>query len=39
VSSIRSSIVPPKLRLATAPRALPIVSEPVGLGAKRTFMR
>src|SRR5581483_10109225 len=37
VSSIRSSIVPPKLRLATAPSALPMCNEPVGLGAKRTL--
>src|SRR2546426_10776432 len=37
VSSIRSSIQSPSPRLATALRALPTCSEPVGLGAKRTL--
>jgi predicted glutamine amidotransferase len=33
---MRSSIHSPKVRFATAPSALPTVSVPVGLGAKRT---
>src|SRR5713101_3948863 len=37
VSSIRKSIQSPRLRLATALRALPTCREPVGLGAKRTL--
>src|SRR5438046_10751981 len=37
VSSIRSRNQSPKSRLATALRALPTCSEPVGLGAKRTL--
>ena len=37
VSSIRSRKWSPKLRLATALRAFPTWSEPVGLGAKRTL--
>src|SRR5436309_13978594 len=37
VSSIRRSIQSPRLRLATALRALPTCREPVGLGAKRTL--
>ena len=35
--AILSRKVPPKLRLATAPSAFPMCSEPVGLGAKRTL--
>src|SRR6266550_8082023 len=37
VSSIRRSIQSPRVRLATALRALPTCREPVGLGAKRTL--
>ena len=38
VSSIRSSSQSPRRRFATAERALPRCSEPVGLGAKRTLV-